>query len=732
MGAETTQNSKAFAQIKLQSMDKVLHEISCMDEAESEEELAVAIMPLLQAIGEYTGADRVYIFDWTDETHTAMRNAYEWCAAGVTAEIENFQAVPINLSPDWMGCFHRKEPVIIENIDDIGTSNPVEYAMLQAQGVYSMIAVPIYAKRKLRGVIGMVNAREGKDEFSLHLLTDVGGHLGSVRETIRSTNLLKATLDSATNSAEIISSLATLYTMIVTGNVKTRIYEIIVGNEQIYKLARQSGSWDDWVDVLLEMFVAPSMRAAMRDFLNPDTLAQRMRTTNTVVYEFLDADGGWHLARYIVKSRDANGDPAEILYVGRDIAAEKRQEHEYQEKLRRSAEEAERANASKTAFLRRMSHDIRTPLNGIIGMINLAEQYADDPEMQKQAREKALESLDYLVSLVNDVLDMNKIQSGNLENHELTFNMADALCELNRMYTQKAARKGIAYKVNWDNANMKYAALVGNPVYLGRILSNIADNAIKFSPAGSTITVSNTEEMQPDGRVMLTFRCKDEGVGMSEEFIKHAFDMFAQEKETSRAQYEGSGLGLAIVKQLADRMGGSVTQQSKIGVGTTVTVKLPFKIGQEEATHRVTDFKNVSIKGIRALVVDDNELNREIAQCILENNGMEVTCAQDGQEAVEIYERSAPGYFGVVYMDIMMPRMNGLDAARAIRAMKRRDAEVIPIIAMSANAFAEDIINSRLAGIDIHLAKPLDEKKMIAALQQCLADNTEIQLHKDL
>ena len=343
MGAETTQNNKAFAQIKLQSMDKVLHEISCMDEAESEEELAVAIMPLLQAIGEYTGADRVYLFDWTDETHTAMRNTYEWCAAGVTAEIENLQALPINLSPDWMARFRRKEPVIIENIEDIRTSNPVECAILQAQDVHSMIAVPIYAKRELRGVIGMDNPREGKDEFSLHLLTDVGGHLGSVRETIRSTSLLKTTLDDATNSAEIISSLATLYTMIVSGNVKTRIYEVIVGNEQIYKLARQSGSWDEWVDVLLEMFVAAPMRAALRDFLNPDTLAQRMRTTNTVVYEFLDTDGGWRLARYIVKSRDANGDPAEILYVGRNITAEKRQEHEYQEKLRRSAEEISKA-----------------------------------------------------------------------------------------------------------------------------------------------------------------------------------------------------------------------------------------------------------------------------------------------------------------------------------------------------------------------------------------------------
>ena len=462
MGAKTTQNSKAFAQIKLQSMDKILHEISCMDEAECEEELAVAITPLLQAIGEYTGADRVYIFDWTDESHTAMRNTYEWCAAGVTAEIENLQALPINLSPDWMARFHRKEPVIIENVDDIRTSNPVEYAILQAQGVRSMITVPIYAKRALRGVIGLDNPREGKDEFSLHLLTDVGGHLGSVRETIRSTNLLKATLDDATNSAEIISSLATLYTMIVSGNVKTRIYEVIVGNEQIYKLARQSGSWDEWVDVLLEMFVAPSMRAALREFLNPDTLAQRMRTVNTLVYEFLDTDGGWRLARYIVKSRDANGDPAEILYVGRDITAEKRQEHEYQEKLRRSAEEAERANASKTAFLRRMSHDIRTPLNGIIGMIQVADRYNNDPAKLRECRSKVLHATDYLLDLVNNTLDISKMESGSLQLDNQPFDLAELLVKTMSVLETYSGENSVVLTGGVPESHFQHRYLIGS------------------------------------------------------------------------------------------------------------------------------------------------------------------------------------------------------------------------------------------------------------------------------
>ena len=347
-----------------------------------------------------------------------------------------------------------------------------------------------------------------------------------------------------------------------------------------------------------------------------------------------------------------------------------------------------------------------------------------------------MESLKYLVSLVNDVLDMNKLQSGDLKDQQLLFDLTMVLRELNQIYDERAAKKGIRYEIDWKNGTYSHSALVGNPVYLGRILSNIMDNAIKFSQAGSVITVWVEEETLDDGRAIFTFYCKDQGVGMSEDFIAHVFDMFSQESKTSRSRYEGTGLGLAITKQLVDRMDGSIELKSKAGVGTTVIVKIPFKIGTQDKNSNLSDkpvsLDDYSVEGMRALVVEDNELNMEISRCILEDSGMEVTCAVDGQEAVEIFEKSAPDYFGVIYMDVMMPRMNGLDAARTIREMKRRDARRVPIIAMSANSFAEDIINSRLAGMNVHLAKPLDAEKMIIALKQCMADNSDVKLHEDL
>ena len=545
-------------------------------------------------------------------------------------------------------------------------------------------------------------------------------------------NQLKQALDEARLSNEIISAIAKSYCSIYRIDVQKDFFEEISNDSEIHKLTGNRGSASEKLYQLCDTMVASEYRSLIRPFLDVSTLSARLKTEEYISTEYRMCDGSWHRMLFTVKKRDESGNVTHVLCTVRSISDSKRRE----EDLNFAAEAAKREAEMKTRFLATMSHDIRTPLNGIIGMVNMGNQYADDPQMQQKIREKVMESLKYLVSLVNDVLDMNKLQSGDLKDQQLLFDLTEVLQELNQIYDERAAKKGIRYEIDWKNGTYSHSTLVGNPVYLGRILSNIMDNAIKFSQSGSVLTLGVKEETLDDDRANFTFYCKDQGVGMSEDFIAHAFDMFSQESKTSRSRYEGTGLGLAITKQLVDRMDGSIELKSKVGVGTTVIVKIPFKIGTQDKNSNLSDkpvsLDDYSVAGMRALVVEDNELNMEIARCILEDSGMEVTCAVNGQEAVEIFEKSAPDYFGVIYMDVMMPRMNGLDAARTIREMKRRDARRVPIIAMSANSFAEDIINSRLAGMNVHLAKPLDAEKMIIALKQCMADNSDVKLHEDL
>ena len=545
-------------------------------------------------------------------------------------------------------------------------------------------------------------------------------------------NQLKQALDETRLSNEIISAIAKSYCSIYRIDVQKDFFEEVSNDSEIHKLTGNRGCATEKLYQLCDTMVAPEYRPLIRPFLDISTLSERLKTEECISTEYRMCDGSWHRMLFTVKKRDQSGNVTHVLCTVRSISDSKRRE----EDLNFAAEAAKREAEMKTRFLATMSHDIRTPLNGIIGMVNMGNQYADDLQMQQKIREKEMEALKYLVSLVNDVLDMNKLQSGDLKDQQLLFDLTEVLQELNQIYDERAAKKGIRYEIDWKNGTYSHSTLVGNPVYLGRILSNIMDNAIKFSQAGSVLTVGVKEETLDDDRANFTFYCKDQGVGMSEDFIAHAFDMFSQESETSRSRYEGTGLGLAITKQLVDRMDGSIELKSKAGVGTTVNVKIPFKIGTQDKNSNLSDkpvsLDDYSVESMRVLVVEDNELNMEIFRCILEDSGMEVTCAVDGQEAVEIFEKSAPDYFGVIYMDIMMPRMNGLDAARTIREMKRRDARRVPIIAMSANAFAEDIINSRLAGMNVHLAKPLDAEKMIVALKQCMADNSDVKLHEDL
>lgn len=542
---------------------------------------------------------------------------------------------------------------------------------------------------------------------------------------------LKTALDEAQLRYEIISAIAKAYTTIVRIDLVQDTVEEITDHSESAKITRGEKCASVGLRKICDTLVAPAYREAVKKFMDLSTLAERMQDEEILDTEYQMVDGSWHRLSFMVKKRDEAGRVTNVLATVRSISDVKRRELN----LVYQAEAAKREGEMKARFLSNMSHDIRTPLNGVIGLVNLACQYPEDLEMLTKIRTRERETLQYLVSLVNDILDMNKLASGALEERELDFDIVETLLEINRNAQRKAKQKGVHYQIDWGRDDIRHTALRGNPVYLSRILTNITDNAIKFSEPGTTIHVWGEELPQAAApqKTMFRFYCQDQGCGMSEETLHRVGMAFTQEAETSRTQYQGAGLGLAITKQLVERMGGQMKIESTLGVGTKLMIELPFGIGEKSTIHATgQNFDEISVEGIRALVVEDNELNRDIATFMLENHGIEVTPAVDGQEAVEIFGNSAPGYFGAIYMDIMMPRMNGLDATRAIRAMKRRDAHVIPIIAMSANAFADDIINGRLAGMNRHLAKPVNEDGMIRALRECMSENDPLKLSEEL
>ena len=395
---------------------------------------------------------------------------------------------------------------------------------------------------------------------------------------------------------------------------------------------------------------------------------------------------------------------------------EQEKDEKYKSELLIAAKKAEAANEAKTEFLQRMSHDIRTPINGICGLVNMADHYADDTEKQTEYRTKVKEASNLLLELVNEILDMSKLESGEVVLEEIPFNLSSISREVFIVIEQMAAEQNI--RIMWEKKEITHRDLIGSPGYVKRVMMNILSNAVKYNRENGQIYISCMEipSEQPEMTTM-EFVCRDTGIGMTEEFQKCVFEPFAQEHTGSRAKFTGTGLGLSISRKLVEKMGGTITFESEKGVGTTFVIRVPFKIDLDaDKREEQKDVSEKSIKGLHILLAEDNELNMEIAEFVLQNEGADVTKAWDGQEAVELFRNSEPGKFDVILMDIMMPVMNGYETTKMIRSLDREDAKAIPIIAMTANAFTEDRIKAKEAGMDEHVAKPVDVESLIKVI----------------
>ncbi len=400
-------------------------------------------------------------------------------------------------------------------------------------------------------------------------------------------------------------------------------------------------------------------------------------------------------------------------YLKQEMEKEQKYKLEFQELARK----ADAANVAKTEFLQRMSHDIRTPINGICGMVEVAEHYADNLDKQAECRKKIRDASHLLLELINEVLDMGKLESGEVVLEQQPFDLQDIMDEVLVVIEKLASEQGLT--LIREDFKVNHWKLIGSARHVKRLLMNIMSNAVKYNKENGTISIRCQElPSKEEGTALLEFICEDTGIGMSEAYQKKIFEPFTQENTGAQSKYGGSGLGMPIAKDLVEKMNGTLEFESEEGKGTTFIVRIPFVIDQsQEEKEKLNDSADKpSIQGYHILLVEDNELNMEIAEFVLEKEGAVVTKARNGKEAVELFSESATGEYDAILMDMMMPVMDGYQAARTIRAMDREDAKTIPIIAMTANAFTEDRIKSREAGMNAHISKPLDLELLVETL----------------
>ena len=833
---------------KLDYMDEILHKISSMSQAENEKQLDNMIPSILKSIGKYTAADRAYVFEWNSEKKESFKNTFEWCAAGIEPQIQNLQEVPVCLMQNWVETFIQKKNIIIYDLEEIAKETPQEYEILKPQNIHSLIAVPIYTNHKFIGFIGLDNPDLNQDRMSMNLLSDVGCHLGSVRENLRMMRELMI-------KNRILSGLSRDYMTAFVLNLDTDEYEFVFNQKTNHAQKHEEfRAFSDYVDAYASAFALPEFRDVMRRELDSNEIKKHFETEDEYHFSFetspnaaglscfqahivKEYEEGSHFAFLGFRSIDeivqkerfykdalqkvnqalqhqldmitsalpggvkiSNDDPEySFKYVsehfaqmlGYDTSEElmeasggtiadlahpddleqgiaqaleqySKAEHyeityrmkckngswKYIEdrghKIRKpdgviehwnlildknelvektiALESEKKANQSKSDFLSRMSHDMRTPLNGIIGLMDICMKHPEDRTLVDSSRLKARVAADHLLSLINDTLELSKLESEEAKLAKEDFYLPELIHEVETIAQMRADEECITIRFMDDPYSIPYPNLIGSSLHVKQIFLNLITNSIKYNRKNGSVDCYLKEEKESEERVLIDVTIKDTGIGMSEDFLKNIFQPFVQADQGARSQYKGTGLGMAIVKELLERMGGTIQIDSVENQGTTIHVVIPFEIAEESAAvQEMSELPKENLSGCRILLVEDNELNREIAAFLLKDEGISVTEAEDGQQAVECFLKMPEGYYDAVLMDIMMPVMDGYQATREIRGSGKKDAEMIPIIAITANAFAEDKRKTMEAGMDAHLSKPINVPELMDTIRKFCA-----------
>ena len=675
-----------------------------------------SLQVLLKHLGRALNGERTYIFEQNESG--CDDNTYEWVADGVEPEQENLQNVPPEVCASWYRNFSVGRHIVIENVEDIRKSDPLQYENLKRQGIHSLVVVPLYDGKQIIGFYGVDNPPIKSLEYASNILQTAAYFIVS---SLKRRNLFRelqkrSYLEGRRSLEDILEGARTgIWTIELEEGCQPRMYadrtmRILlgvpdnIGPEECYK------HWFERIEPdylqMAQEAVQEILRAGRAEVIYP--------WNHPELGKIYVRCGGVPDRTFKKPGACLNGYHQDITET---MMTRKKQEQSIMELLER----VRQANSAKSEFLAHMSHDLRTPINGILGMLTILEKSLDDPERQKDCWKKIRVSAEHLLSLVNDVLQVSRLENGWPAAVEEPFDLCAVLEECITVLSPLAEERSVLLKL--ETSGLRHRRVIGNPLHFKQILMSVIDNALKYNRPHGSVFVRAEETAFRAGTVSFRFVIEDTGIGIGEDFKEHIFEPFTQERQDARTNYNGVGLGMSIVKKLVDQMKGTVVVDSHLGKGSVVQITLPIRADEtrrEKPAEKECDTQD-DVSGMQVLLVEDNELNCEIVEYILKEAGAEVATAHDGKAAVDAFEASPPGTFDCILMDLMMPVMSGYEAARVIRSLERPDAGTVPIIALSANAFEEDVALAKDAGMNEHLAKPVDIHKMFRIMSQLRA-----------
>lgn len=606
--------------------------------------------------------------------------------------------------------FEFKDLEIEENIVD--DQCVFVYGSVQIYGLYDKEVTIIHLDSRFTIVYGMKNG-QWKVLHIHHSIPD--------KEQLEDEEFPITLSKQVQQARHEVEALSAGYSYICLMNLETGDVELIKGNN-IPGLNGRYTQMDH--NILLEQvnrLITEPFRESSVEFYDGKTIAKRLEGKNSLFHTCERTDGTWILSMIVPQKYDENGHIVSVLLANRDFTEEKKRELEQEEALRQEKIKAEKANEAKSIFLFNMSHDIRTPMNAIVGYSQLMKKELTNPKLVHY-QEMIEQSSKLLLSIINNVLDMARVESGKMEldeNFEVVGNVSQLVCSV---FAAEASRKNIELH---ENVNVEHKYVIVDSTKMQEILSNLISNAIKYTPEGGKVLIDVQElPYDKEGYVLIQTKVTDTGIGMSEEFLPSLFDLFTRERNTTLSKIPGTGLGMAIVKNFVDLMNGSIEVESKLGKGSTFTITIPHKLADKDYTYRNIESSNecdIDFKGKRILLAEDNELNAEITSTILSEMGFEVKVVEDGILCVNEIQRQPANTYDLILMDIQMPNMDGYKATHCIRHLSQFEKANIPIIAMSANAFEEDKKKAFDAKMNDYITKPIDFQKMEVVLKYILS-----------